>query len=154
MVLVGEHRVVRQAQLLGAFDLGVPIGAFDQTAHQAYLVFAGQRGDVGDQLQRAGLIGLHSQAKTAPIGVVLGHFGHQHLKQLQRQLQPIHLFGVHRQVDVGGRRALAQAPHAGNQLGHDPRAVGIFITRVQCAQFDGYTIIFLHSPRGICPSRY
>ena len=84
MVLVGEHRVVRQAELLGAFDLRVPVRAFDQAAHQAHLVFARQRGNVRHQLQRPALVGLQRQAQAAPLRVVLGHARYQHLQHFER----------------------------------------------------------------------
>ena len=46
VVLVGEHGVGGQAQLLCALDLGVPVRALDQAAHQAQLVFSRNVGDV------------------------------------------------------------------------------------------------------------
>ena len=45
MVLVREYRVARQAQLLRTLDLGIPIGALDQAAHQAHAVAPRQGGE-------------------------------------------------------------------------------------------------------------
>ena len=59
VVFVGKHRVMWQAKLLRAFDFRVPIRTLDQAAHQAQLVFAGNRNDVLNQVQCAGLVGLH-----------------------------------------------------------------------------------------------
>ena len=80
VVLVRKHRVVRQTQLLGAFDFSVPIRALDQAAHQAHFVFARHCGDVHYQLQGAGLVGLHGQAKAGPLRLLVRHQGHQGLK--------------------------------------------------------------------------
>ena len=41
-----------------------------------------------------------------------------------------------------------------DQLGHHAGLLGIFVTRVQRAEFDGYTVILLASPRSICASSY
>ena len=141
MVLVRKHRVVRQTQLLGAFDFSVPIRPLDQAAHQAYFVFSGHHGDVLDQLQGAGLVGLHGQAKAGPLRMLLRHQGHQSLKYFQRQLQPVHLFSVNRQVDIGSGSRFAKAPDAGHQFVHYALALRVFVARVQSAELDGNTIV-------------
>ena len=38
MMLVGEHRVRRQAHFLCALDLAIPVGTLDRAAHQPYAV--------------------------------------------------------------------------------------------------------------------
>ena len=80
VVFVGEDRVMRQAELLGAFDFRVPVRAFNQPTHQAQFVFAGQHNHVLHQVQRSGLVRLQRQAKAAPLGVVQGHQRGQCLK--------------------------------------------------------------------------
>ena len=147
VVLVGEHRVVRQAQLLRALDFRIPVGSLDQAAHQAQPVFAGEGDDVLNQFERAGLIGLHRQPKTLPLRVVLRHPGGKRFKHIERELQPVHFLGVNREVDVGPGRQLAQTPDARHQLGHHAFALRVFVARVKCAELDGYTIILLGSPR-------
>ena len=147
VVLVRENRVVRQAQLLRTLDLGIPVSALDQAAHQAQLVLARNVGDVRYQFKRTRLVGLQRQAKTGPLRVVLGHLGGQRLQHIQRQLQPVHLFSVNREVDIGPRRLLTQTPHARHQLGHDTGFLRIFKSGVQRTQLDGDTVILLTFPR-------
>ena len=62
---------------------------------------------------------------------MLRHLGCQRLKHVKRQLQPVNFFGIHRQVDVGFGRQLAQRPHTRHQLSHHAAALRVFITRVQ-----------------------
>ena len=116
VVLVGKDRVAGQAQLLGALDLGIPIGALDQTAHQPHPQAPRQRGQMFDQLQRTGLVRLQGQAKATPLRAMLRHALQQGIEHHQRQLQPVHLFGVNGQVDIGLCGLLAQAPDARHQL--------------------------------------
>ncbi|OQC04849.1 MAG: hypothetical protein BWX79_02406 [Alphaproteobacteria bacterium ADurb.Bin100] len=146
-MLVGEDRVVRQAQLLGALDLGIPVGALDQAAHEAQPVPARQPNDVLDQRQRARLVGLQRQAEAAPLRKVLRHLRRQRLEHVERQLQPVHLLGVDRQPDVGARSPLAQAPDPRHQLAHHPGMLRRLVARVQRAQFDGNPVFLLDSQR-------
>ena len=155
VVLVREHRVVRQAQLLRALDLGVPVRALDQAAHQTHLVAPGQRSHVLDQFERAGLVGLQGQAKAAPLRALGRHLGHQRLEHVQRQLQAVHLFGVDGQVDVGrAPRARTGSRRAAPARPCTRALLRILIARVQRAELDGYAVILLDSPRGIYVSSY
>ena len=64
--LAGEDRIIGEAALLGAFDLGVPIGPLDQ-AHRQLAVC--RRRDLlhpVDYRRRAFLIGLHRDPKPVP----------------------------------------------------------------------------------------
>ena len=148
MVLVREHRVMRQAQLLGAFDFGIPIRAFDQAAHQAHAMLARHGHHGMYQFQGAALVSLQSQAQAAPLRPVLRHALQQSIKHFERQLQALHLFSIYRQVDVGACGLLAQAPHPRQQLGHDARALAVFVARVQRAQFDADAVIALRPTTG------
>ena len=141
VVFVGEHRVMRQTQLLGTLDFRVPISALDQAAHQAQLVFTADGGDVGDQRQRARLVSLQRQAKALPLRMLLRHQGSQRFKYIQRQLQPVHLFGINCEIDIGDSRQSAQTPDARHQFGHHALVLRIFVARVQGAEFDGNTVI-------------
>ena len=140
VVLVREDGVVGQAFFLRAFDLGVPIGALDESAHQADAVLARQRDHVLHQFQRARLVGLQGQAEALPAGGFGGDARHQRVGHVERQLQSVHLFGVQREVQVGGCRALAQRPHAGHQLRHHAFALGVFVAWVQRAELDRQAI--------------
>ena len=149
VVLVRENRVVRHAQFLGALDFSVPVRAFDQSAHQAHLVLACQFGDVGNQLQCPALVSLQGQPQAAPLRVVPGHLGHQRLQHRQGQLQPVDLFGVNREVDVGLGGLLAQSPDAWHEFLHHALALGIFVARVQGTELDADAIVVLGPGRGI-----
>ena len=78
--------------------------------------------------------------------MVLRDLGQQRLEYFQRQFQPVNFFGVNGQVDVSARRLLTQTPDAWHQFRHDPLDLGVFVARVQRAEFDGYAIIELTSP--------
>ena len=94
VVFVGEHRVVRQPHFLRAFDLSVPVGPFDQAAHQLDAVLACQRNDVLYQIQAARLVSLHRQTKALPLWVVRSNFFYQRFQYVQRQLQPVYFFSI------------------------------------------------------------
>ena len=154
VVFVGEHGVMRQAQLLGAFDFRVPVRTFDQAAHQAQLVFAADMGDVFDEFQRPGLVRLHRQTKPAPLRLVLRHQRGQRLEHVERQLQAVHLFSVDGQVDVGAGGLFTQTPDTRHQLGQDTFALGPFVARVQRTEFDGNTVVLLCRIRFTCAGSY
>ena len=137
-----------QAELLGAFDFGIPIRALDQAAHQAHAVLARHGHHGVYQLQSAALVGLQCQPQATPLRPVLRHTLQQGVKHFERQLQALDLFGVNRQVDVGARGLLAQAPHARQQLGHDARALAVFVAWVQGAELDADAIIALRPAFG------
>jgi len=141
VVLVGEHRVVRQALFLGALDLGVPVGALDQAAHELDTVPAGQGDHVLDQVKRAGLIRLQGQAKAAPLWLLLRHAGEQRVEDVERKLQPVHLFGVDGEVDARQRGLFAQRPHAGHQFGHHTLVLSVLVARVQGAELDADAVV-------------
>ena len=154
VVLVREHGVMRQPQFLRAFDLRVPIRAFDQAAHQAQLIFARQADHVVHQFQAARLVSLHGQTKALPARMVLRHLSCQRLEHIQRQFEPVHLFRVNRQVDVGDGSQFTQTPDTRHQLGHDAGVLRCFKPRMQGTQFDGNTIVLLACPGLNCLSSY
>jgi hypothetical protein len=122
VVLVGEHRVVGQAQLLGALDFGVPVRALDQRhiRRTPYLRAIAATWSISSSAR--GLVGLHGQPKAAPLrNCCCATLASQCFKHLQRQLQAVDLFGVNGQVDVGACGAARTDPDAGHQLGHDAR---------------------------------
>ncbi len=125
VVLVGEHRVVRQPQLLRALDLAVPVGALDQPAHQPQLVFPGDARHFLHHIEGACLVGLHRQAEALPARVLGGDPLGKGLEHVERELQAIDFLGVDGEIQVGARRLLDQRPHARHQ--HFER------TRSRCA---------------------
>ena len=134
--LVREHRVTGQAQLLRAFDLAVPVRALDQAHHELQAVAARDAGHLVHHRQRAGLVGLHRQAEALPLRELRGDAAGQHVQQVQRQLQPVHLFGVDGQVQVGRGRRFDELPHARLQLGEHALALRFFVAREQRAELD------------------
>ena len=64
--LAREHRVIGKSALLRALDLGVPIGALDQSNREPAAQCDGRVLDPGDHRQGALLIGLHGEPKTFP----------------------------------------------------------------------------------------
>ena len=140
MVFVGEHRVAGQAQLLGAFDLTVPVRPFDQPHHEAQATRRADGRHGIDHLQRAGLVGLDGQAKAGPARRGAQDVVGQRLEHQQRQLQPVALFGVDGQVQVGCSGNVDQGGDAWQQLGHHPVDLRFFITRMQRGQLDGQPI--------------
>ena len=72
---------------------------------------------------------------------MLGHQGCQRGQHVQRDLQPLALFSVdgERNISLGG--ALAQVPHARQQLAHHALALVGFKARVQGAELDGNSVI-------------
>ena len=66
--LAREHRIIGQAAFLRAFDLGVPIGAFDQPDGQPAIFCFGNVLNPFDQSQSALLIGLDRKPESIPAG--------------------------------------------------------------------------------------
>ena len=128
-------RVAGLAAFLGALDLAVPIGALDQPHHQAAAAAAGQVHQVVQHLRAALLIGLHHEAYAVP-ALERGRRA-QRLQQVQRQLQPVGLFGVDVHADVVLLGHLGQPQHARQQLGHHTLVLRAAVARVQGRQLDG-----------------
>ena len=132
--LGGEHRIVGSAHDLGPLDLGVPVGALDQPHHQPPLRRPRQLGDPCDRLRSALLIGLHGQTQPRPAAQF--RLVRQPVQQLQRQGQPVRLFCVHGEVDVGARRDQGQPLDARVELVPDPAFMRRLIARRQGRQLD------------------
>ena len=136
VVLVREHRVPGQAAFLSALDLAVPIRALHQPHHEAQVVAPGHGGHLVDDGQRAGLVGLHGQAKALPLREARGDVASQGVDELQRQLQPVALLGIDGQVQVGLRGQLDKAAHARQQFCKHAFVLRVFVAREQRTQLD------------------
>jgi hypothetical protein len=140
-----EDRIVGAAEDLGALDLGVPVGALDQTDHQAAAGGLRQVGDAGDRLGTALLIGLNGEAEAGP-RPQLGLVG-QPVQQLQRQGEAVGLFRVHGEVDVVRRRDQGQSQDARIEFGPDAVLVRRLIAGRQGRELDRDAVADL----GPCP---
>ena len=112
--LAGEHRVIAVPADLPQLDLAVPVGALDQPDHDPPAMPPRQLRHPVHQRHRALLVGLQRQAKPLPAAREQAVVGHQRLDDVQRQFQPLGLFGVDGEVDVGiarFRRQIAQHRH-------------------------------------------
>ena len=139
--LLGEHRVAGQAQLLRTLDFCIPVSPLDQAAHELQSVLPRQRRHVFDQIDSTRLIGLKCQAKTLPLGAMLGHQPGERLEHVEREFEPVHLFCIDGQIEIGRGSALAQQPDAGHQLPHHALVLGVFVARVQCAELDRDAVV-------------
>ena len=136
VLLVREHRVGGQTQLLRALDLAVPVRALDQTHHELQIVRAGNARHFIDDLQRARLIRLDRQAEAAPAWMLLGDVRGELFEDIEREFEPVALFGVDRQVHVGARSGVDQRRDARHEFGEDTFALRVFVAREQRAQLD------------------
>ncbi len=94
--LAGEHRIVVEAALLRALDLGVPVGALDKPHHHPPVQRPRELISVADHVVRALLVGLNGKPKTVPAPKrSIAERGRDHL---QRQLQPIGFLGIYREI--------------------------------------------------------
>ena len=132
--LAGEQRIAVIAGILGALDLGVPIGAFHQPHRQAA---AGGERQVGQPCQhRVGAlrIGLHGEAEAVPAGK--RGCRRQAPEQLQREVEPIGLLGIDGEPEPAGARLDGEVLDPRQQLVQDPQALLLGIARVQGGQLD------------------
>ena len=132
-LLAREHRERGQAHHLGALDLGIPIGALDQTHHDLAVQLFGQRVKPVNHRAGAPPVGLHHHAKPVPAfqSRVLQHC----LDHLQGERQTVCLFGVDVEAKTRRLGQARQGPHARNQFLHHTLALGHFIARMQGREF-------------------
>ncbi len=132
--LAREDRIAVLAIELRALDLAVPVRALDQSDHQAMLAAARQIDEVVDHGGAALLIRLHDEADAVPAGERA--LVAQAFEQVERQLQPLGLFGVDVQADVVAARQIGQVQQARVELGRHAFHLRAAVTRVQCRQLD------------------
>ena len=110
--LAGEHRVIGIAADLAQLDLGVPIRALDQPDEQLAAMPAGERHDPVAERDGALLIGLDGEAEAFPVSAVSAGeqavIGDQRLNDVEREFEPLGLFGVDREMNIGIARPLGQ----------------------------------------------
>ena len=122
--LAREHGIIGKTALLGALDFAVPIGALDETHHEATMVRFRERGDIVDRGHRALQIGLHREPESVPAGK--RRVFDDACEHVQRKFESIRLlridgeneialFGEARQVEQP-RRQFPQYAFARNRL--------------------------------------
>jgi hypothetical protein len=134
---------VREAELLCALDLAVPVGALHQPHHEAQAVVARDASHLMHGLHRARLVGLDRQPETAPARVARPHVRGGRLEELQRELEPLALLRVDREIEVGARGRVDQLQQARQQLGVHPRALRALVAREQRRQLDRDAVALL-----------
>ena len=132
--LAGIDRVALKTALLGALDFAVPVSALDQPDHQPVAAAPRQVDDPVNHRRAALLVRL--QHKTDAVPALERRLKAQAFEQIQRQLQPVGLFGIDVQADVIVARQQRQLEQARQQLAHHALALGAAVARVQRRQLD------------------
>ena len=133
--LAGEHRIVVEAALLRALDLGVPVGALHQPQHHPPVQRARQLVAVADHGFRALLIGLDREAKTVP--AFERCVAERRRDHLQRQFQPVGFLGIDGEIQIkvpGMAREVDQPRH---QFRHHPLPAHRLEARMQRRELYG-----------------
>ena len=60
----------------------------------------------------------------------------QGFEDIERELEPVALFGVDREIEVGLGRPIDQATHARHELGEHAAALRLLIARKECRELD------------------
>ncbi len=133
--LACKERVVAQAIDLGLFDLGIPVGALDQTNEETFAGGGAQGFRPADQRPTALAIGLDGHAEPFPARKlrIAGHA----LNDIQRHHQALGFLGINGQTDTEAGGLTRQTGHHFGQFGHAPVGIGDLIARMQGGQLDG-----------------
>ncbi len=127
-----EHRIARQAALLGALDLAVPVGALHQPHVERAPRLAGNPDQVAQHRGRALLVGLYREPEAGPALEARVPAGNR--EQVEREFQPLRLFGVERERDAGVARRHAEIDEARPEFREHALTVRTFEARVQGRQ--------------------
>src|SRR5262249_3802208 len=130
--LTSEYRIAGEPALLAALDFAVPVRAFDQPHVQTRAGRAGEIAQPADHLARALLISLHRQAEAVPTLELWR--AHDVLDQLERQLQPLGLFGIDRERDAAVACRDRQLVQTWRKLGQHAPALRELVARKQRGQ--------------------
>ncbi len=132
--LAGKHRIVGMALHLRQLDLAVPIGALHQTRRNAVARAPAQFGDPVDQRQRPLLIGLHGE--TEPIPARQHRVGQHGREDVQADLQPVGLLGIHGQSDIGGLRGERETAQRADERRNAASRLERLVARMQRRELD------------------
>ena len=132
--LAGVDRVPVEPELLGAFDLAVPVGALNKTDHQPPPASPSQIGEPLDDRKSTFLIGLDGEAEPIPIGKIGRE--RERLEEIEREIEAVGFLGIDRQTDTGPPRVAGELEENQGHFGQHPRALRHLVARVQRRQFD------------------
>ncbi len=113
-VCVELARIDRKIALtvcLRAFDLAVPISAFDQSDHDSVLTAVGEIDDPVQYERRALLVGLNDEPYAFPVFQRLVEA--KGLQQIEGKFETIGFFGVNIETDIVGAGEFGQCGDAG-----------------------------------------
>ena len=142
--LAREHGESVESVHLRALDLGIPIGALDESHHDAPARAPGKVHHEVDHEGTALAIGLDHEAEAIPFGQF--RVEAQRLQQVERQFEAVRLFRIDVEADVVMLGELRQRLHVGQQLLHHPLGLGARIARVECRELDRDARAFIHAP--------
>ena len=134
--LAREDRKARQAGHLRAFDFTVPIGPFHQPQRHLAVERPRQRIEPVDHPPGPLTIGLDHDAKAIP--ACQRRVGQSRLNDIQRQFQPVRLFGVDIQPYPRIRRGTGEFDKAWDQFVQHARVLRDLVSRMQRRKFDRY----------------
>ena len=144
--LAGKHRISLKSHHLGALDLGIPVSPFDQPDHDLPLSAPGERIQPVDHRLCVQVVGLHHHPESVPTRE--GRLIHKRLDHIQGEIQPLALLGVNIEAHRGTAGELRQGADPSQQFGHDPCALAMLKTRVQCRELYRDAGILLHRKCG------
>ena len=132
--LACEYRVVGEAADLRSLDLGIPIGAFDQAAHDLATVRPSSLDDPVAQGRGAFLIALDRDPEAAPTVREQLVVGKQRFEHVDLELEPVRLFGVDCEMDVSLRSLECQLTNKRNDPLQSFLGTRIFEARMEGGQ--------------------
>ena len=113
---------------MGAFDFGIPVGAFNQ-AHRDFAPFGfGQGGQPMDDADGPFLISLNRQAQPLPIIQI--RVRKDRFEDIQRHFQALRFLGIDSHRNAAGTGAFRQIKQFRLQFGDGTPALQRFIARI------------------------
>ena len=143
VAFVGEDGIARDAQLLRALHLRVPIRALYQAHAQLRLAATREVDYLFERLQHARLVSLHGEAEALPGGKRLRQRG----EKIQVQRQALRFLGVDGKPDLRLRRERAQFEQTLQQFRSCVRVTGGVIARMDRGKLDRHTEAIARSGR-------
>ncbi|MPN11352.1 hypothetical protein SDC9_158653 [bioreactor metagenome] len=128
------NRVAFQTVHLGAFDLAIPVGAFDQADHQAATAAGGQIDQVIDDERATFLVRLNDETNTVPASQF--RFKTQFFQQIEGDLQSVCLFSINIDTDVVLAGQQSKRLQTRIEFIHHAVILRAAITRMQRRQLD------------------